>query len=103
MVLMGQKKTEYIEINEASVKMLFNQTQSGLIYEDFINAFKNDLPYSKALIKYFKGFNNITFKCEEKSFTIELQSFSINTGRNEWGAIPGVRYFCFNLGVVIIK
>ena len=87
MVLMGQKKTEYI----------------GLIYEDFINAFKNDLPYSKALIKYFKGFDTITFKCAEKSFTIELQSFSINTGRNEWGAIPGVRYFCFNLGVVIIK
>ena len=103
MILSGEKKEEYREIKQywidRLVAAIWSSEFSQLSHEDRI---RHHLGEDKI---QFEIFDTITFSNgyskDRDSFVIELKSIEIKEGNSKWGAIPGEKYFCLQLGEVL--
>ncbi len=103
MILSGEKKTEYREIKESTVSLLFNWRESGLSREEFVNACKRNEEFvwtylkhhPDATIEFHNGYKAIH---DRPIISFYWEGIEINTGIKEWGAEEGVKYFCLEIG-----
>ena len=78
LILSGEKKEEYREIKPYWEKRLMGKTYDKVIFR---NGYANNAP----------------------QFTIKLKSITQGTGKSEWGAEEGKRYFVLSLGELTNK
>ena len=78
LILSGEKKEEYREIKPYWEKRLMGKTYDKVIFR---NGYGNHAPW----------------------FAIELKGIIQGTGKSEWGAEEGKRYFVLSLGEIINK
>lgn len=107
MILSGEKKEEYREIKPHWI--------SRLLPKDYLkySPAKNITPeflltdYNGAAAFYSlkQDFESIVFRngysSDAREMTVELLALDIDTGKEEWGAVPGKQYFTHRLGKVI--
>lgn len=79
MIESGIKKEEYRTINPYWIKRLSHETGYGLEYNDF------------DIVTFHYGYTNRTME-------FELADIEEKTGRPEWGATEGEKYFVLTLG-----
>lgn len=117
MILSGEKTEEYLEVKEYWINRFFQlphskkNTFTNSPYYHFsrlkeLNSNKETIDFliKHKIIKY-KQFDSTIFSNGMTHpiprFEIELKSIEIGTGRTEWGAEPGKRYFVLKLGGMI--
>ena len=90
MILSGEKKEEYRELNP--------------YYKSRIKKEFSCYPYSG--IPYGEDYQNVEFRNGYGSSVpafIALCKVGIKTGKQEWGAEPGVEYYVFSIDKIIWK
>ena len=109
MIKSGEKKEEYRSLNEYWIKRLLKCTERDLdhIWSGFC-AFPHPSKMLSEFINEYhwvKYFDRLVFTLgypkagdTERRLTFKNPKIRIGTGRPEWGAEPGVNYFCITWG-----
>ena len=93
MILSGEKKEEYREIKP----YWKDRIMSSLVVD------KNE-EVKHFSFKHFDAihfFNGGYYSNKLPNFKIELKSIRTGTGKEQWGAVPGQKYFVLELGKIL--
>lgn len=120
----GEKPEEYREINEYWVARLmqldkpFEKPQNSIYYDNLMQAFVFNWGYFNSRsesAELLLSNNNVSFKSfddvkavngygnHRPNWRREFLGIEIRTGRPEWGAEPGKKYFVIKLGEKLDK
>lgn len=108
MIASGEKKEEYREIKPYWVNRMFQQKIYQSKIEDLcwiIQGKNNELEpnkYIKTECLEYINYTNIQFRNgyskDAPTITLECKGIEIREGKEEWGAVPGEKYFLIKLG-----
>jgi hypothetical protein len=92
MIASGEKKEEYREIGPYwGIRFC-----GGEWYNFEIEVLHNKISLHPEAVKFVNG-----YRPNSPSFLIECKGIVVDTGKTEWGAVPGQEYFVIKLGKII--
>jgi hypothetical protein len=111
MILSGEKKAEYRNITSYWLPRLFVNDDPQRLDEGIIDEHINELSVEDFQVWMewsgwkIRNFDTVTFSNgmtpPVPRFEIELDSITVDTGMEAWGATVGLNYFVLNLGEII--
>lgn len=103
LIYSGTQKEIYREISHRYVEIFFEWQNAGITLESFTKDLLQ-LGNNSEFWLYYKKFDYDFLELEKKlnkpGFMIEFGRMTIATGRPEWGAKPGTKYFVLKLGSI---
>ena len=111
LILSGEKKEEYIKIKEYWIKKFVTEvllrSKHWMPFGSIFSGISHDIKLLNEPNKHLRFTNDyktITFSngySKKRKFEIEFKHLEISTGKIEWGAERGEKYFVLRLGEII--